>query len=104
MLRTRAQKRPCAAGFPDFSFFRKLPRPYVQIVAYIDHFQARKKLGLKGLHWGAPSASFQQLYLKVLNLCFKWIKIGLYNLYSKGMAIGDIVFKLESCSFGPNTS
>ena len=85
------------------TFFRKLPGPYVQIEAYIGHFPARKKLCPKGLCWGSSGAPFPQLLLQIYFFYFRLLKIGLYELYLKGMAVEVIVHKLKNCSLRPNS-
>ena len=37
---------------------------------------------------------FYQLLLNVFKFCFRLLKIGLYNLYSKDLAIGTILLDL----------
>ena len=71
--------------------------------AYIDHFAARKKLGPMGLHWGGWGPPFPMVLTLKNNFCFRRLKIGPYDLYSKVLSIGAVVCKLESCSLDPNT-
>ena len=57
-----------------------------------------------GLLWGHWGASFEGVtWCEVFN-ALRMLKIGLFNLYSKVMAIGAIVSKLDSGSLGKNTA
>ena len=57
-----------------------------------------------GLLWGSWGASFEGVIWCKFFSASRMLQIGLYDLYSKVMAIGAIVPKINSSSLDQNTA